>query len=60
MRQENQYSFECAAFGMMPRPPGRLGVPEQKSKCGKQICRKNVGSMRLDGFLVWEVKEGDE
>ena len=49
MGQEDQFSFECDAFGMMPRPPGRLGVPFAW-KCGKRICRKNVGSMRLDEF----------
>lgn len=42
----------------MPGPPKQLGVAGQKHICGKQMCRKNVGSMRLDGVYVWESKGG--
>lgn len=36
----------------MPRPPGQLGVAGQKCRREKQMCRKNVGSMRRDGVYV--------
>lgn len=59
MGQEVQFCSECDAFGVMPKPPGRVGVAGQKCRCGKQMCRKNVGSIRLDRVCVWE-SEGIE
>lgn len=42
------FCSECDAFGMVSRPPARVGVTGWRCTCGRQTCRTYVGSVRLD------------